>query len=237
MLRSTLALVVALAVLLPGSAAYAHTSLVGTDPEDGDVLTELEQVTLEFSGAVLDLGTTLALVKDDERIELEPEFPAENTVTAQVPALTDGEWSLVFRVVAEDGHPLEGQVDFAFVEVAVTTAEPTAEPSASASSTPRAEATVASSASPTPIAAAVTSASAEPTASATPVEAEGDRTGGWARLIGVAVLIAVATAVIVWVRRRGDDAVAGGAESPGSGDAELETDADTDGGPAEPGVR
>ncbi len=237
MLRSTLALVVALAVVLPGNAAYAHTSLVGTDPEDGDVLTELEHVTLEFSGAVLDLGTTLALVQGEERLELEPEFPAENTVTAQVPALTDGEWSLVFRVVAEDGHPLEGQVDFAFVDVTVPTEEPTAAPAASASSTPAADATVASSVSPTPIAAAVTSASAEPSASATPVEAEGDRTGGWARLIGVAVLLAVAATVIVWVRRRGDDAVAAGTESPGQGDAGPETDADSDGGPAEPGVR
>ncbi|WP_152659394.1 copper resistance CopC family protein [Demequina salsinemoris] len=233
LLRSALALTLALVVMLPGGAAYAHTALVSTDPEDGAELSSLDEVTLEFSGVVLDLGTTLALVQGDERIELEPEFPSETTVTAAVSDLAPGQWSLVFRVVAEDGHPLEGQVDFTLVgteatDDGTTDDGTTSEPTATAASSPSAtseEGASSVSASPTPIAAEI-SATAEPSPNPTVMPAEeADATGGWARLLGVAVLIAVAAVAIVWARRRGD------------GEDGDDEGADGDDAGAEPGAR
>ncbi|MDN4472449.1 copper resistance CopC family protein [Demequina zhanjiangensis] len=210
LLRPILVLLLALAAVVPGTAASAHTSLSSTDPEQGAEVSDLEQVTLTFTGAVLDLGTTLVLVQGEERVELEPTFPTETTVVADVPELASGAWSLMYRIVAEDGHPLEGQVDFT---VAGGAAEPTAE------ATETAEAALPStSAEPAPISAELPSASASPEA----VQADEPRTGGWVRFAGAAVLVAVAAAVIVWLRRRdasgpaGDDA----AEAPrGEGEA------------------
>lgn len=212
LLRPILVLLLALAAVVPGTAASAHTSLSSTDPEQGAEVSDLEQVTLTFTGAVLDLGTTLVLVQGEERVELEPTFPTETTVVADVPELASGAWSLMYRIVAEDGHPLEGQVDFT---VAGGAAEPTAE------ATETAEAALPStSAEPAPISAELPSASPSPSPAAG--EEDEPRTGGWVRFAGAAVLVAVAAAVIVWLRRRdasgpaGDDA----AEAPrGEGEA------------------
>ncbi|WNM28313.1 copper resistance protein CopC [Demequina capsici] len=195
-LRPVLILLLALAAMLPASAASAHTSLVGTDPADGSTVSDLTQVSLEFTGEVLDLGTTLALVQGDQRIELDPTFPSATTVMAEVPALANGDWSLMYRVVAQDGHPLEGQVDFT-----VEGAAPSASASASPSTSPTASPTASASASePTSDA-----ASPSPSSSVTSEASEAPAGGGWARLGGVAVLLAAATVAILWLRRRGGD--------------------------------
>ncbi|WNM25432.1 copper resistance CopC family protein [Demequina capsici] len=194
-LRPVLILLLALAAMLPASAASAHTSLVGTDPADGSTVSDLTQVSLEFTGEVLDLGTTLALVQGDQRIELDPTFPSATTVMAEVPALANGDWSLMYRVVAQDGHPLEGQVDFT-----VEGAAPSASASASPSTSPTASPTASASASEP------TSGAASPSPSPSPsVTSEAPAGGGWARLGGVAVLLAAATVAILWLRRRGGD--------------------------------
>jgi hypothetical protein len=46
--------------------------------------------------------------------------------------LPPGKYSVAFRVVSEDGHPVTGQVTFSYTDVATPTVEPTVEPTPAA---------------------------------------------------------------------------------------------------------
>jgi methionine-rich copper-binding protein CopC len=95
------------------TAAVAHTALTASTPSDGQTVAELDRVSLEFSGELLDIGASLTLVSEGaEPVELDVEHAAENRIEAAVPALDSGPHVLEWRVVAEDGHPIEGQIAF-----------------------------------------------------------------------------------------------------------------------------
>ncbi len=99
------------AVMLATSAA-AHTALVASTPSEGQTVTELDRVRLEFSGQLLDIGASLTVRGDSESADLVAEFAANNVVEADVPPLASGDYILEWRVVAEDGHPIEGAIAF-----------------------------------------------------------------------------------------------------------------------------
>lgn len=102
-----------LAVAALASVASAHTALTASTPAEGQTLTELERVSLEFSGNLLDIGATLTVVSgNSERFELDVEFPTSTVVEAAVPTLVTDDYVLEWRVVAEDGHPIEGVIAF-----------------------------------------------------------------------------------------------------------------------------
>ena len=118
---------------LVASPAAAHTELRGSSPEEGSTVETLDEVRLDFSSALLDIGAELVLVDSDGTShELTPEFPAgENAAVAAVAsdALAAGETVLDWRIVAEDGHPIEGQIAFTYapVEPAAPEDDPAAE--------------------------------------------------------------------------------------------------------------
>ncbi|WP_084103225.1 copper resistance protein CopC [Demequina sp. NBRC 110056] len=188
-------LALSVSVVLPAPQASAHTELRASTPEQGSTVDELTEVRLEFSGALLDIGAELAIEDADGASHaLVPEFPEDTVVTAPVDAaVAAGETTLVWRIVAEDGHPIEGTVTFTYAPEPVAPAEPTTEPSDTAVPEPSASAVVTPSASPSAVLLdAPATAEPEP---ATP---------GWVwPVIGVAALGAAAAAVIAAVRRRG----------------------------------
>ena len=114
--RALAAAAVALAALvLAPLPASAHTALVGSSPEEGETVTSLDEVSLEFTEQLLEIGNELALEAPDGTVTaLEIEEPITETITAAVPAsaLGDGVHVLRFRVVSADGHPIEGEVTF-----------------------------------------------------------------------------------------------------------------------------
>ena len=124
-LRRMLAVSVAAVVTagLAATSAAAHTELRGSDPEEGSQVDTLEQVRLEFSSALLDIGSELVLVDaDGVSHELTPEFPeGEQAVVAPVDAqaVAAGEVVLDWRIVAEDGHPIEGEINFTYAPAQV----------------------------------------------------------------------------------------------------------------------
>lgn len=192
--RAVAAAAVALAALvLAPLPASAHTALVGSSPEEGETVTSLDEVSLEFTEQLLEIGNELALEAPDGTVTaLEIEEPITETITAAVPASTlgDGVHVLRFRVVSADGHPIEGEVTFTVeAPVGSASASPSASPSVTA--TPTDEATAASSTpSPTPTAAG---SAAEPQADAIP---------DWALIaFGVAGAAALAAAIVVAARR------------------------------------
>ncbi|WP_062517315.1 copper resistance CopC family protein [Demequina gelatinilytica] len=138
---SLAALVAALAAaVIVAAPASAHTALVASSPEEGETVTELAEVSLEFTEQLLDIGNELAIVAPDgTRTALEIAEPVTEVISAPVPddALAAGENILAFRVVSADGHPIEGEVTFTY---APPEAAATAEPTASVSPSPSASA-------------------------------------------------------------------------------------------------
>lgn len=107
------ALVAALVVAVPLPAS-AHAALVGTDPRDGAVLeTAPASVTLEFNEPVTRSELVLT-APDGSRVPLEVSA-RDREVTGSVGADAEaqrGTYTIAFRVVSADGHPIAGTSEF-----------------------------------------------------------------------------------------------------------------------------
>ena len=184
-------LTLVVASLLAAAPAAAHTELTGSSPEEGATVDTLDEVRLEFSSTLLEIGAEMTLV-DGAGAEhvLVPEMPEPMVVTAAVEQdLAAGPAELQWRIVAEDGHPIEGTIAFEYAPAVAP------EPSASASAEPSPSATASAVATPQP--------SASPVLLDGPVEAEPEpATPTWLWIVlGVAAVGAGATAVVLVMRR------------------------------------
>lgn len=100
-----------LMVVLPGRA-FAHASLVTSDPVDGAVLAEPPaRVVLTFNEPVAPLS--LRLIGPDQT-EREPAVEATGATVFVIlpPELARGTHALSYRVASEDGHPVGGTLLF-----------------------------------------------------------------------------------------------------------------------------
>jgi methionine-rich copper-binding protein CopC len=124
----------ALLLLVPVSGAAGHASLTSSDPADGTELAIAPaEVTLTFSEellnelvevSILDAAGDLVMATEAEQTP-----PPGTDVIVPWPAdLPPGQYSVAFRVVSEDGHPVTGQVTFSYDDVAAPNPEPTTEP-------------------------------------------------------------------------------------------------------------
>ena len=189
-------LLVVLAALVAGALtaapAGAHDSLVSSDPADGAVLgAPPATVTLEFSGEVIPTGTQV-VVTDASGAPVDAGAPevAGTQVVAALPAdLPAGAYTVAWRVVSSDGHPIEGALGF--------TLEGAASPSPSAAASSGA---ASSAAAPTP--SATSSAAAGPAAGTHAGHEGGGVTGPWVVLGLLALLVAGGTAAVTAARRR-----------------------------------
>lgn len=115
------AAVVVAAVALSPMPAYAHDSIVGSDPAPGAALEVApEQVMLEFSGQLLELGDSGAFVivadvadADDRDWVASPPVIDGRSVTAELTeGMPAGAYEVRWQVVSQDGHPISGVVPF-----------------------------------------------------------------------------------------------------------------------------
>lgn len=105
--------------LLLGAAgtAVAHASLVRSDPGDGASLAAPPTtVSLTFNEAISTPAYVVVTAPDGTRVEVgEPQI-VDGTVTQPIdPAAapeSPGEWTLAYRVVSVDGHPVTGELSF-----------------------------------------------------------------------------------------------------------------------------
>jgi methionine-rich copper-binding protein CopC len=126
------ALVVLLLPVLAAAPAQAHAALVGTDPADAATVATLPgEVTLEFSEPVTRSEVVLT-APDGSRVPLEVSA-RDREVTGRLGGGTDdaqrGTYTLAYRVVSVDGHPIAGESTFTTtsgrtVEQAPRAAEP-----------------------------------------------------------------------------------------------------------------
>ena len=148
------ALLAVLGALTVGMApAAAHSNQVGTSPEDGALLETLpETVRVDFDSPLLDMGVAL-VVRDAGGASVavgDPRLERQRISVDLDPDAGPGEYTVAYRVVAEDGHTLEGSFGFTVAgEVASPAASMPASSSAPSAASPG-EASAASTAEPLP---------------------------------------------------------------------------------------
>lgn len=109
--RRCLGVFLVLLVFAPSSAA-AHSNRVETNPPDGATLQTLPaEATVTFDEAPKTADVVLA--KPDGKVDKLKTEVAGSTIKAQLPADGPrGVYTLSYRVVSADGHPVSGSVTF-----------------------------------------------------------------------------------------------------------------------------
>jgi methionine-rich copper-binding protein CopC len=173
--------------------ASAHSALTSSTPADGAVVTEpLESVDLTFSEAPLaglDAGLRIQVTDASGADVARGDVTVSGTTMRRAVDLDQGGYSVLWRYVSPDGHPIEGTLAFEY-----RAAAPVSTPSTSATPTPTA------STAPTPSATATATGASDGAPSSSP----GIAPGVWIGLGAGAVL--VAGAVVVLLLRRGRSA-------------------------------
>ena len=174
--RSLVAVVATAGALLLAAApsASAHDVFISSTPANGSTLTSAPTaITLTFEEPPTTSGLAGAITAPDGTVSTLAPTLSGAVVTAPVPGtLARGAYTVAWRVVADDGHPLTGTLTFTL-----------AVPSPSAAS---------ASASVSPVA-TTTAVDATSTASLG---------GGWWIAIGAVVVLAVGAVVLAGCRRR-----------------------------------
>jgi methionine-rich copper-binding protein CopC len=131
-----------LSVLVTGlgvGSASAHSELVSSDPADGERLARTPtELRLTFSDDIVANFAQVSLRRAGEparRLRLRVDGV---TVTAAVPPTSSTTprrttWSVAYRVVSEDGHPISGRLGFSVPASSVQPVTPTPQPSDSPS--------------------------------------------------------------------------------------------------------
>ena len=177
--RAGAALGLAAALLLPAAAAQAHDALEGTSPADGSTVASVPPaVGLTFDHTPIAIGTQIQ-VKDASGTDQADGAPTvvDNNVTQAIkPGAPAGKYTVVWRVVSSDSHPIEGTFTFTASAAGGGSGSTTAG-GAGASAAPSAS-----------------------TVQATPNEAAGAGIPPWV-IVGGAIVLAVIVALAYFVRR------------------------------------
>lgn len=115
------AAVVAVAALVP-APAFAHDSVIGSNPKDGSVVSEFPRaIELEFSSEIQDGFNTVALSREVDG-QSEVLYSGEPTVQGRDVTLDlpddlhpePGEYKVGFQIVSSDGHSTKGMTTFEY---------------------------------------------------------------------------------------------------------------------------
>ncbi|MEO3861186.1 copper resistance protein CopC [Acrocarpospora sp. B8E8] len=175
------ALACGLFLAIPAAPAAAHDRLKSSNPAKNAKVDSVETITLDFTSKVRFPAVVLML--GDEKIDLgKPKLDGTKVRTEVPEALASGKYTIAWRVVSVDGHPIEGEIPF------TVKADPS--PSPSPESTPTSSPTEAVSApvTPTPVTTFSEASGEEETA-------DGSGVPGWL-WIGGGILVVVG--VVVW---------------------------------------
>ena len=186
-LRLVAATVAACVALLLGAApAFAHTRLESSDPADkSSVDTAPASVSLTFNEDISAEFASISVVgPDGTNYATGPVSAAGGQVgTAVSPLGPAGAYEIGYRVVSDDGHPVQGKLTF-------TLTTPGPGPAASAPTVAPA---------PTAQAGPPATTAVDPQASTRPSEGAPI----WPWLVGAVILVAVGAAVALRLGRRG----------------------------------
>lgn len=120
------------AMTISTTSAFAHSHLGGSNPADGDVVSEpLNEVVLEFDGQIEQGSLIDVKTAKGKEIKLEDIIIGEGTLTGTVAEpLPNDEYQVNWSIISADGHPLEGEFSFTVnVPVSETVEEEPEKPS------------------------------------------------------------------------------------------------------------
>jgi len=115
-----------------GAPAFAHDTEVATQPADGAVLTEPPaRVVIEFDARIMDVGEAL-VVRSADGVVVSTGTPVvegralSTAVRTDVPA---GTFTVAYRIVSQDGHPLSSTFSYVVAGDPTASASPVPAPS------------------------------------------------------------------------------------------------------------
>ncbi|TDC10245.1 copper resistance protein CopC [Nonomuraea longispora] len=107
------AAILAAALLVSGAApALAHDALKSSSPAKGAEVEALDEVELEFTAKVRMPFVIVRGPGDDQHQQGKPELDGAVVRQAVKGPLPDGKYTIAYRVVSSDGHPIEGEIPF-----------------------------------------------------------------------------------------------------------------------------
>ena len=116
--------------------AAAHAELVTTQPAAGAPVTTVDSVRLSFSEALAPEFSTLAVIgPGGVRVESGASTVSGAEISVPVKVTAAGAYTVSYRVLSADGHPIEGSYALSHAPTTVTTAGP-AQPSSGPPATP-----------------------------------------------------------------------------------------------------
>lgn len=199
----TIALLAAGAALVTGSAASAHDVLVATDPADGAVLTDAPtQVVLTFAAEQSGVGAEVVVTGPDGVSWSDGEATVSGVTVSQGlrSGMPDGAYTVAWRSVAQDGHPVTGAFGFSLEVGDQASAGADAPTDDTTTDTGPAETGPAETG---PAETAPADASPEATLQAEEEPSEQAGWGAWPTAVAALAVVLAATAVVV-LRRRGN---------------------------------
>lgn len=95
-------------------AAQAHSELVSSTPSDGDSLSEIPtEIVLEFNENIQEIGNEIVVVDPEGTPVADGEMVVDGpTVTQPISVGASGEYTVTWRVVSSDGHPISGEFTY-----------------------------------------------------------------------------------------------------------------------------
>jgi copper resistance protein C len=113
MMFNKISLITALLFFLLGTNVFAHSHLEDSSPKDGAVLTEsLKEITLTFETKLEPTSTFTLADANRATIALPVEIKGDQLVGVLPEDLANGSYSIHWKIIGTDGHPLEGDLSF-----------------------------------------------------------------------------------------------------------------------------
>lgn len=126
-MRKTMAAALILLVMMPFTAE-AHTALTASNPAQGEVLTEVPQELELTFGTKIEEGSSLTLTGPSAEVELDTVLVEKNVMKGVISdQLENGQYIISWKIIGEDGHPIEGEIAFGLNVASEESVEPTVE--------------------------------------------------------------------------------------------------------------
>lgn len=94
-------------------SVQAHTTLLSSTPAEGENVTEaLKEVELVF-GTKIEEGSTMTVEGESGSFEFTNIAITDDTMTGDFnETLSNGSYLILWNIIGEDGHPIEGEIAF-----------------------------------------------------------------------------------------------------------------------------
>ena len=100
-------------ILIIPFSVQAHTTLLSSTPAEGENVTEaLREVELVF-GTKIEEGSTMTIEGESGSFEFESiAIEGDLMVGTFTKSLANGSYRILWNIIGEDGHPIEGEIAF-----------------------------------------------------------------------------------------------------------------------------